>query len=95
MPPTAVPGPLRLKPGEVASEGLEQMFAQHDVLVAERFDLRLLEIKLELRTELAQGLAHLRVEMERTRAEVIKWNLLFWIGQFAALIGVLSVMLPD
>ena len=94
MSPTTVPGSLRLKLGEVATEGLEQMFAHHDVLVAERFDLRLLETKLELRTELAQGLAQLRVEMERTRAEVIKWNLFFWIGQFAALIAALSVMLP-
>ena len=83
-----------MKLGEVAAEGLEQMFAQHDVLVAERFDLRLLETKLEIRSDLAQGLAQLRVEMERTRTEVIKWNLVFWVGQFAALLGALALMLP-
>jgi len=94
MPPTTVPGPLRLKLGEVATEGLEQMFAQHDVLVAERFDLRLLETKLEIRSDLTQGLAQLRVEMERTRTEVITWNLAFWVGQFAALLGALALMLP-
>jgi hypothetical protein len=63
------------------------------VLVAERFDLSLLETKLEIRSELERGLAGIRVEMERTRADVIEWNLVSWVGQVAAMLGVLSVML--
>jgi hypothetical protein len=69
------------------------MFAQHDALVVERFDHHPIETTLEIRTELERGLAQLRVEMERTRADVIKWNLVFWVGQFAAMLGALSVML--
>jgi hypothetical protein len=32
--------------------------------------------------------------MANVRADLFKWMLLFWIGQFAALVGALSLMLP-
>ena len=44
------------------------------------------EIRLEM-----QGM---RSEMAGMRADLFTWMLMFWIGQFAALVGALSFMLP-
>ena len=35
----------------------------------------------------------IRVELAETKAEMIKWTLVMWIGQFAALAGVMSFLL--
>jgi hypothetical protein len=77
-----VPPELRIKLGPGASRELTEMFAHYHQFSTDRFERRLTELDLGL-----------RLEMERMRSDVIKWNLLFWIGQFTALIAVLSYML--
>ena len=52
------------------------------------------QLRSEFRLELHQGLAGIRTEMANMRADMFKWMLVFWIGQFAALVGALSFMLP-
>ncbi|MBI2889912.1 MAG: hypothetical protein HYY13_03905 [Nitrospirae bacterium] len=59
---------------------------------AEKFD-QALEAKfqhelkaLATRDELEKGLSNLR-------AELIKWMFIFWIGQFASIVGVLTAIL--
>src|SRR3954467_12561900 len=37
----------------------------------------------KIRLEMADGFAKVRVEMAETRADTLKWSLLFWLGQFA------------
>jgi hypothetical protein len=42
---------------------------------------------------LVEGLASIRDEMSRLRADVLRWSLLFWLGQFAALATMFSILL--
>ncbi len=47
-----------------------------------RVDKRLEQVKSELRTDIAN-----------TRADLIKWMFIFWIGQFASIVGVITAIL--
>ncbi len=88
-----VPAPLRHKIGPDASEGLVDMFAAYHQFSTDRYERRLTEETAAIRIELHQGLAGIRVEIARTRADLMKWSLLMWIGQFAAILGAMSFML--
>ena len=90
-----VPASLRMKIGEPASEGLVDMFGVYHQIASERFERRLDASVAALRLELHDGLAGVRQEIANTRADVFKWTLMFWIGQFAAIISALSFMLPS
>ena len=46
-----------------------------------------------LRVAVVEGLASIRDEMSRLRADVLRWSLLFWLGQFAALATMFSMLL--
>ena len=65
------------------------MFAQYHELIDARMDLRFSEFRVGIQQELAG----IRVEMERMRGDLIKWNLLLWTSQFAAMVAVMSYML--
>ena len=69
-------------------------------LEAERFERRLREeisaVREEIsgvRVELHDGLAAVRHGIDNARVEVLKWSFLFWIGQVAAIAGLLAFML--
>ena len=94
MTPLVVPTPLRHRLGEEPSEGLVQLFGAYDQRAAARIDRRLEQMQYELHRELHDGMAGIRTEMANMRADLFKWMLAFWIGQFAALAAVLSFMLP-
>ena len=38
-----------------------------------------------------QDIANLEIKLEKTRADIIKWMFLFWIGQLASLIAILEL----
>ena len=38
-----------------------------------------------------QDMAHLEIKLEKTRADLIKWMFLFWIGQLASLTAILQM----
>jgi hypothetical protein len=44
-----------------------------------------------LRETLKEEINKLRIEIEKTRADLIKWMFLFWIGQLASLIAILQI----
>lgn len=46
-----------------------------------------------VRVEMHQALAGLHGEMGGLRAELLKWSFLFWVGQVAAMAGLLAFML--
>lgn len=73
-------------------------------LAAERFERRLAEEIAGVRVEMHQGFADVRVEMHEgfgglrqemsgLRVELLKWSFLFWVGQVAAVAGLLAFML--
>jgi hypothetical protein len=57
-------------------------------IAAERFERRLAEeianLRVELMREMHEGFTAIRQEMANQRAELLKWSLVFWIGQFTA-----------
>ncbi len=77
-----------------------------DVLstASERFERRLTEslsgLRVEmhegfggLRQEIAESLAAVRQELTDVGVEILKWSFLFWVGQLAAMAGLLAFML--
>ncbi|MFQ6013906.1 MAG: hypothetical protein ACE5NP_00505 [Anaerolineae bacterium] len=59
------------------------------VLVEEKFERRLVEEISKLRGELREEMAGLRVELANTRADLIRWMFIFWVGQVATILGIL------
>jgi hypothetical protein len=57
-------------------------------IAAERFERRLAQeiggLEMRLRKEMHEGFAALRKEMSDLRAELLKWSLMFCVGQFTA-----------
>jgi len=89
-----VPASVRRKLGDEASEGLVEMFGLYHQLTSERFERRLAEEISGLRLEMQQGFAAIRQEMDMGHVAWLRWSFLFWIGQVAAIAGLLAVMLP-
>lgn len=77
-----VPAPVRERLGETGSNGLVTMFAEAHKIATESFERRL-----------AEETAKLRLDIANMKFELVKWNFLFWIGQLAAMTGILSLML--
>ena len=44
-----------------------------------------------VRTEMHDGVNSLRQEIATTRVEMLKWSFLFWIGQVAAMAGLVAI----
>jgi hypothetical protein len=64
-------------------------WAEHVLsIAAERFERRLAEeianLRVELMREMHEGFAAIRQEMATQRVELLKWSLMFWVGQFTA-----------
>ena len=78
-----VPPPVREKLGNEGATALMTMFADAHRIALESFEHRLSEETAKLRLDIAD-----------LKFELLKWNFLFWIGQLAALVGVLRWMLP-
>ena len=45
----------------------------------------------DLKMATKQDIANLEIKLEKTRADIIKWMFLFWIGQLASLIAILEL----
>lgn len=80
-----VPVPVRVKLGDAASDGMLEMFADAHMLATESFERRLGDELAKMRFEIGSSLANLR-------SELLKWCFLFWIGQLAAMTGILSLL---
>ena len=100
-----VPAALRARLGDDATFGLIEVFdseredwSEHVLSVAaDRFERRLTEeisdFREEIREGLRDGLTSVRQEIATTRVEMLTWSFLFWIGQVAAMVGLLAYML--
>ena len=89
-----VPASIRRKLGDEAAEGLVEMFGLYHQLTSERFERRLAEEVSGLRLEMHQGFAAIRQEISLGHVAWLRWSFVFWIGQVAALAGLLAFMLP-
>ncbi len=93
----SIPMAVRDRLGSEATLGLidvlESERAEVIQMAADRFERRLALEVSSLRLELHDGLAGVRQEMATTRVELLKWSFAFWIGQVAAMAGLLAFML--
>ena len=78
----AVPAPLRERLGDVPSGSLMNMFSDAHTIATDCFERRL-----------DQDVSTLRLDIANLRADLLKWSFLFWIGQLAAVVGLVSVLL--
>jgi hypothetical protein len=46
-----------------------------------------------IRLEMGREFGALRIELATTRTDLLKWAFLFWIGQFAAVSGMMALLL--
>ncbi len=99
-----VPKPLREKLGDDASDALVSLInqagngykAETVELVEERFERRLSEevAKLDRRImeevgKLDHRVSELDVKLSETKADLLRWMFIFWVGQVGALLGIL------
>lgn len=100
-----VPRALRERLGQDATLGLVELLDVEKAkwsdqvlsVAADRFERRLVEelsmLRVDLRQELHNGLTAVRQELATVRVELLKWSFLFWVGQVAAIAGLLAYML--
>ncbi len=72
-------------------EAIHQKFEAIDrrfETLTERFERRLAEECGKLHLEISS----LRTEMAHQRADVLKWAMVFWVGQAAAVAGIVTVL---
>jgi hypothetical protein len=89
-----IPAALRTRLGDDGTFGLIELLETERKEVSEqvlatasdRFERRMAEEFAHFRKEIVQELANTRVDM-------LKWSFLFWIGQVAAVAGLISFML--
>lgn len=80
---------LKAKVGEKEAKTLveyieakvEKKFEEKKDTLATKEDIHNLKIEIE----------EIRTDMQKMKAEIIKWMFLFWIGQLASLIAILQI----
>ncbi len=100
MPVLTIPKVLREKIGE---EGVDELIsiinevekeARKDslALAEERFERRLSEEVAKVNNKITEETGKLRIEIEKTKSEILKWMFIFWIGQIGVLSGIIFAM---
>ncbi|MGB9606010.1 MAG: hypothetical protein ACP5U2_12630 [Bryobacteraceae bacterium] len=51
------------------------------------------EQRAATKADLQEAVATLREEMQRVKADLVKWSFAFWVGNVAALAGIMPAML--
>lgn len=77
--------------GEISVSRVEVRNVLHDGLTAVRAEIG--SVRTDLTHALSDGLTSVRQELSTTRTEMLKWSFLFWVGQVAAIAGLLAFML--
>ena len=100
-----VPARLTVRLGDEATLGLLELLDREQAkwsdqvlnFAAERFERRLTQevsaLRVELIRELHEGLSGVGQELADVRVDLFKWSFVFWVGQVAAMVGVLAFML--
>jgi len=97
MPVLAVKRPLREKLGEEATDALIDLINQAQAeqtngilkLVEEKFERRLSEEISKLEVRLSGKISSVEKQISESKADLIKWMFIFWVGQVAVTLGIL------
>lgn len=99
-----IPAGLRTRLGDDATFGLVELldgerrdWSEHVVATAsDRFERLLAQelgaLRTDISTALHDGLTAIRQDTATARLEMLKWSFVFWIGQVAAVAGLLAFM---
>src|SRR5436190_23122302 len=95
-----IPAALRSRLDDDATFGLVELLDSErkdwseQVLstASDRFERRLAEELGAFRIDISAALSEIRQEMAVGRIELLKWSFVFWIGQVAAVAGLLAFM---
>ena len=49
-------------------------------------------LRAELREEMQHLRTDLKIEIANTRVDLVKWSFLFWVGQVAAVTGLVTLL---
>ena len=82
----AIPKIIREKFGEDGAEALLELFTK---ISSESKDTTLEIAEGRFEKRLIEEISSLRIELARTKADLIKWIFIFWVGQIGALTGIL------
>ena len=82
---------LKQKMGEQEAEALVT-FVDHKIKDNNEFNLNILATKADI-GELKIEMSNLEVKIADSKAEMIKWMFIFWIGQVAVTVGFLVIYL--
>jgi len=96
--------PVRVLRERLGADGMAELHTvvndagrqwKEDVLAitAERFERRLAEEIGALRVDMAKEFAVTRADLAETRVSLFKWSFVFWIGQVAAVTGMMAFLL--
>lgn len=100
--PGRIPAALRSRLDDDATFGLVELLdserkdwsGQVLTIASDRFERRLAQelglLRAEVSTALNDGLTAIRNESATARVETLKWSFVFWIGQVAAIAGLLA-----
>ena len=77
-------------------ELVEKIESQKSELIEkiENQKVELIEKIENQKSELIEKIEQQAQKIERTRADLIKWMFIFWIGQLAALVGLFKLFIP-
>jgi hypothetical protein len=71
------------------SAGVDRRLAD----MSANIDRRFADMSNGFERRLTEETSKIRVEMALMKFDIVKWNLLFWVGQLAAMTAILSLML--
>ena len=78
-----------------AVEAIERSFEEYREnqreFLATKEDLT--RVEAGLREDLTRETSQLELKIEQVRTELIRWMFIFWVGQFAAIVGTLTAIL--
>lgn len=84
----AIPNVLREKLGESGAEALANIISK---ATDEHIEHRIEETKSTLALEMEKLRSEFRVEIAKSKAEIIRWTFAFIMGQFWAIVGTLFI----
>ena len=85
-----LPGILKDKFGEAVAQALVDLINQ---MAAQAKDQTVEVVEDRFERRLTEEIGRLRVDMEKIRADLIKWMFIFWVGQVAITIGIIQFAL--
>ena len=85
---------LRERLGDEGFEALDEMMRiwLENLLTVERFESEMMQLKAVLRGEMQQLRADIRVDIADRSAELMKWAMVFWVAQAAAVAGIVAAL---